>query len=84
MFGSLNKQNYTILTSHQENSLEATRRIMVKLHRLKRSVSIETQATFLILGNISQLKCHPQKQEQVYITNKHLIILLDCKSISIL
>ena len=48
MFGSLNKQNYTILTSHQENSLEAT----VKLHRLKRSVSIETQATFLILGNI--------------------------------
>ena len=53
MFGSLNKQNYTILTSHQENSLEATRRIiMVKLHRLKRSVNIETQATFLILGNI--------------------------------
>ena len=52
MFGSLNKQNYTILTSHQENPLEATRRIMVKLHRLKRSVSIETQATFLILGNI--------------------------------
>ena len=53
MFGSLNQQNYTILTSHQENSLEATRRIMVKLHRLKRSVSIETQATFLILGNIT-------------------------------
>lgn len=52
MFWSPNQQNYTILTSHQENSLEATRRIMVKLHRLKRSVNIETQATFLILGNI--------------------------------